>query len=41
MRAVVVAILSLASVSERFIHGEIYRARADVPAVMHNHSPGR
>jgi ribulose-5-phosphate 4-epimerase/fuculose-1-phosphate aldolase len=24
---------------ERFIHGEIYRARADVHAVVHNHSP--
>ncbi len=24
---------------ERFIHGEIYRARADVMAVVHNHSP--
>ena len=24
---------------ERFIHGEIYRARADVKAVVHNHSP--
>lgn len=24
---------------ERFIHGEIYRARADVQAVVHNHSP--
>jgi HCOMODA/2-hydroxy-3-carboxy-muconic semialdehyde decarboxylase len=27
------------SVSERFIHGEIYRARPDVMAVVHNHSP--
>jgi len=25
---------------ERFIHGEIYRARADVNAVVHSHSPG-
>ena len=25
---------------ERFIHGEIYRARADVQAVVHSHSPG-
>ena len=25
---------------ERFIHGEIYRARPDVQAVVHNHSPG-
>jgi HCOMODA/2-hydroxy-3-carboxy-muconic semialdehyde decarboxylase len=25
--------------SERFIHGEIYKARADVLAVVHNHSP--
>jgi HCOMODA/2-hydroxy-3-carboxy-muconic semialdehyde decarboxylase len=25
--------------SERFIHGEIYRARPDVIAVVHNHSP--
>jgi ribulose-5-phosphate 4-epimerase/fuculose-1-phosphate aldolase len=24
---------------ERFIHGEIYRARADVKAVVHSHSP--
>jgi ribulose-5-phosphate 4-epimerase/fuculose-1-phosphate aldolase len=24
---------------ERFIHGEIYRARADVSAIVHNHSP--
>jgi HCOMODA/2-hydroxy-3-carboxy-muconic semialdehyde decarboxylase len=24
---------------ERFIHGEIYRARADVKAVVHDHSP--
>ena len=24
---------------ERFIHGEIYRARSDVMAVVHNHSP--
>ncbi|MDH3265022.1 MAG: class II aldolase/adducin family protein [Paracoccaceae bacterium] len=24
---------------ERFIHGEIYRARADVGAVVHSHSP--
>jgi HCOMODA/2-hydroxy-3-carboxy-muconic semialdehyde decarboxylase len=27
------------SVSERFIHSEIYRARADVMSVVHNHSP--
>jgi HCOMODA/2-hydroxy-3-carboxy-muconic semialdehyde decarboxylase len=27
------------SVRERFIHGEIYKARADVNAVVHNHSP--
>jgi ribulose-5-phosphate 4-epimerase/fuculose-1-phosphate aldolase len=25
---------------ERFIHSEIYRARSDVMAVVHNHSPG-
>jgi ribulose-5-phosphate 4-epimerase/fuculose-1-phosphate aldolase len=25
--------------SERFIHGEIYKARPDVKAVVHNHSP--
>jgi HCOMODA/2-hydroxy-3-carboxy-muconic semialdehyde decarboxylase len=25
--------------SERFIHAEIYRARADVRAVVHNHAP--
>ena len=25
--------------SERFIHGEIYRARPDVRSVVHNHSP--
>lgn len=24
---------------ERFIHGEIYKARADVRAIVHNHSP--
>jgi ribulose-5-phosphate 4-epimerase/fuculose-1-phosphate aldolase len=24
---------------ERFIHGEIYKARADVMAIVHNHSP--
>jgi ribulose-5-phosphate 4-epimerase/fuculose-1-phosphate aldolase len=28
-----------ASYLERFIHGEIYRARPDVTAVAHNHSP--
>src|SRR5437762_363801 len=27
------------SVRERFIHGEVYKARADVMAVVHNHSP--
>ena len=27
------------SVSERFIHSEIYRARPDVTSVVHNHSP--
>jgi len=27
------------SVRERFIHGEIYKARPDVIAVVHNHSP--
>jgi HCOMODA/2-hydroxy-3-carboxy-muconic semialdehyde decarboxylase len=27
------------SVRERFIHGEIYRARQDVMSVVHNHSP--
>lgn len=27
------------SVLERFIHGEIYKARPDVMAVVHNHSP--
>ncbi|HEV2430841.1 MAG TPA: class II aldolase/adducin family protein [Burkholderiales bacterium] len=27
------------SVTERFIHSEIYRARPDVIAVVHNHSP--
>jgi ribulose-5-phosphate 4-epimerase/fuculose-1-phosphate aldolase len=27
------------SVLERFIHGEIYRARPDVMSVVHNHSP--
>ena len=27
------------SVLERFIHGEIYRARPEVHAVVHNHSP--
>ena len=31
--------LTTESVSERFIHGEIYRARPDVMAVVHNHSP--
>jgi ribulose-5-phosphate 4-epimerase/fuculose-1-phosphate aldolase len=29
----------IASVSERFIHSEIYRARPDVMSVVHNHSP--
>ena len=29
-----------ASYLERFIHGEIYRARADVKSIVHNHSPG-
>ncbi len=29
----------MASVSERFIHSEIYRARPDVMSVVHNHSP--
>jgi HCOMODA/2-hydroxy-3-carboxy-muconic semialdehyde decarboxylase len=28
-----------AQYSERFIHGEIYRARPDVQAIVHNHSP--
>src|SRR5215510_6224972 len=27
------------SVLDRFIHGEIYKARADVKAVIHSHSP--
>ena len=27
------------SVLERFIHGEIYRARPEVTCVVHNHSP--
>ena len=27
------------SVTERFIHGEIYKARSDILAVVHNHSP--
>src|SRR4051812_2986031 len=27
------------SVRERFIHGELYKARPDVMAVVHNHSP--
>jgi HCOMODA/2-hydroxy-3-carboxy-muconic semialdehyde decarboxylase len=27
------------SVNERFIHGEIYKARPDVKAVVHSHSP--
>src|SRR5512145_2731623 len=27
------------SVTERFIHSEVYRARPDVMAVVHNHSP--
>jgi ribulose-5-phosphate 4-epimerase/fuculose-1-phosphate aldolase len=26
-------------VSERFIHGEVYKRRSDVNAVVHNHSP--
>ncbi len=29
------------SVLERFIHGEIYKARPAVKAVIHSHSPGR
>lgn len=28
-----------ASVSERFIHGEIYKSRPEVMSVVHNHSP--
>lgn len=28
-----------ASVHERFIHGEVYKARPEVVAVVHNHSP--
>jgi HCOMODA/2-hydroxy-3-carboxy-muconic semialdehyde decarboxylase len=28
-----------ASYAERFIHGEVYKARPDVKAVVHNHSP--
>ena len=28
------------SYAERFIHGEIYKARPDVKAVIHSHSPG-
>ena len=28
-----------ASVRERFIHGEVYKARPEVMAVVHNHSP--
>src|SRR5438105_8484737 len=24
---------------ERFIHGEVYRVRADVPALLHTHPP--
>jgi HCOMODA/2-hydroxy-3-carboxy-muconic semialdehyde decarboxylase len=28
-----------ASYLERFIHGEIYRVRSDVTAIVHNHSP--
>ena len=27
------------SVRERFVHGEVYKARPDVMAVVHNHSP--
>src|SRR5256885_16984270 len=27
------------SVRERFIHGEIYKARPEIVAVVHNHSP--
>ncbi len=27
------------SYTERFIHGEIYKMRADVKAIVHNHSP--
>src|SRR5688500_13664952 len=29
----------MSSVSERFIHSEIYRARPEVMSVVHNHSP--
>ena len=29
----------LESVTERFIHGEIFKARPDIVAVVHNHSP--
>ena len=34
-----VAAAGRTSYLERFIHGEIYRARPDVTAVVHNHSP--
>jgi ribulose-5-phosphate 4-epimerase/fuculose-1-phosphate aldolase len=27
------------SVRERFIHGEVYKARSDIHSVVHNHSP--
>src|SRR4029077_15933248 len=27
------------SVTERYIHGEIYKARPEVAAIVHNHSP--
>jgi ribulose-5-phosphate 4-epimerase/fuculose-1-phosphate aldolase len=30
---------NVASHTERFIHGEIYKARPDVKAIVHNHSP--
>ncbi len=37
--SVIIAPSGSSSYLERFIHGEIYKARPDVQAVVHNHSP--
>ena len=39
LESVVIEPRGSSSYLERFIHGEIYKARPDVQAVVHNHSP--